>query len=55
MHDTPVIVAAAYLQNTLNGTLACSSLSASGTASYETYVTGQKEFGCVLVMLRASY
>ena len=37
--------AAAYPQSILNGTLTRSSLS--GTASYETYVAGQEESGCV--------
>ena len=38
-------VAAAY-HSTLNGTQTCSN--PSGTASYETYVVGQKESGCAL-------
>ena len=38
-------VAAAYPQSTLNSTATYSSLS--GTASYETYVAGQGESGCV--------
>ena len=41
---TEHVVAAVYPQTTLNGTPTCSSLS--GTASYETYVVGQKESGC---------
>ena len=39
-------VTAAYPQSTLNSTLTGSSLSS--TASYETYVAGQEESGCVL-------
>ena len=38
MDGTPVTVAAAYPQSTLNGTPTCSSLS--DTMSYETYVAG---------------
>ena len=39
-------VAAAYPQSILNGTPTCSSHS--DTASYETYVAGQEESGCVV-------
>ena len=50
MHGTPVTVAAAYPQSTLNGTLTRSSLS--GTALYETYVAGWKNLhGCVIVKI----
>ena len=38
-------LAAAYPQSTLNGTPTCSILN--GTVSYETYVAGQEESGCV--------
>ena len=43
------VVAGAYPQSTLNGTPTHSSLS--GTESYETYVAGQEESGCVLTDL----
>ena len=44
--STVQAVAAAYPQSTLNGTLSLSSFS--GTVSYETYLAGQEESGCVL-------
>ena len=41
-------IAAEYLQNILKGTPTIRSHSHSGTALYETYITGQEESGCVL-------
>ena len=50
MYGTPSI---AYPQSTLNSTPSCSSLS--GTASYETYIAGQEESGCVTFVLDSNF
>ena len=51
--STVYAIAAVYPQSTLNDTPSCSSLG--GTASYETYIAGQKGSRCVLYFASISF
>ena len=51
MHGTPVKVAAAYPQSSLNGTPTCRILS--GTASYETYTASQRKLDVYAIHIAA--